>query len=181
MGKIEAGVAPAGISNLVRSVLLDMWRDWQRLNTRIVEAEAIIDKACRNDERMKRLMTAPGIGPLTASALVAAIGDGKAFEKGRDLTAWLGLVPRQSGTGGRTRLLGISKRGNVYLCKLFIHGARSILRTLPSPLRPWLEGLLACMYANKVVAALANRLARIAWAVLDSGQPFAVGRTGARG
>lgn len=173
MGEIEAGVAPEGISNLVRSVLLDMWRDWQRLDERIAHAEGIIAQACRNDERMKQLMTVPGIGPLTASALVAAIGDGSAFAKGRDLSAWLGLVPRQSSTGGRTRLLGISKRGNVYLRKLFMHGARSVLRTSPAPLQAWLEGLRGRMHVNKVVAALANRLARIAWAILNSGQPFA--------
>lgn len=173
MGEIEAGVAPEGISNLVRSVLLDMWRDWQRLDERIAQSEATIAQACRNDERMKQLMTVPGIGPLTASALVAAIGDGSAFAKGRDLSAWLGLVPRQSSTGGRTRLLGLSKRGNVYLRKLFMHGARSVLRTSPAPLQAWLEGLRGRMHVNKVVAALANRLARIAWAILNSGQPFA--------
>lgn len=173
MGELEAGVTPEGISDLVLSVLLDMWRDWQRLDARIAEAEAIIHKACRSDERMKQLITVPGIGPLTASALVAAIGDGSAFAKGRDLSAWLGLVPRQSSTGGRTRLLGISKRGNVYLRRLFMHGARSVLRTSPAPLQTWLEGLRGRMHVNKVVAALANRLARIAWAILNSGQPFA--------
>jgi transposase len=177
MNEVEAGVAPDGISDLVLSVLLDMWRDWQRLDERIAEAEAIIHKACRSDERMKQLLTVPGIGPLTASALVAAIGDGSAFGKGRDLSAWLGLVPRQSSTGGRTKMLGISKRGNVYLRKLFIHGARSVLRTSPAPLRPWLEGLRDRMHVNKVVTALANRLARIAWAILSSGQPFAVKQT----
>ncbi len=125
---------------------------------------------------MRRLTSVPGIGPLTASALVAAIGEDNAFRRGRDLSAWLGLVPRQSSIGGRTRLLGISKRGNVYLRKLFIHGARALLRAARTPLRAWLERLLERMHANKAVAAMANRLACIAWAVLSSGKAFDASR-----
>ena len=177
MAEVDGATRPAGISALVHSLLIDMWQDWQRLDARIGETEAIIAQACQQDERMRRLTSVPGIGPLTASALVAAIGEGNAFRRGRDLSAWLGLVPRQSSTGGRTRLLGISKRGNVYLRKLFIHGARALLRAARTPLRAWLERLLERMHANKAVAAMANRLARIAWAVLSSGKAFDAGRT----
>ena len=106
----------------------------------------------------RRLATIPGIGVLNATALVAAIGSGAAFARGRDLAAWLGLVPRQITTGGRPRLVGITKRGNKYLRKLLIHGARAAL-----PGR---------IHKNAAVVALANKLARIAWGVLRRGEAF---------
>jgi transposase len=110
--------------------------------------------------------------------LLAAIGTGEAFRRGRDLAAWLGLVPRQASTGGRAKLLGISKRGNKYLRKLLIHGARSVLRPLSrsaTPLGAWLRGLLARAHVNTAVVALANKLARIAWAVLSRTRTFNAG------
>ena len=115
------------------------------------------------------LATIPGIGVMNATALIAAIGDGHTFARGRDLAAWLGLVPRQMTTGGKARLVGITKRGNKYLRKLLIHGARSampILARTESLLGQWLWSLLARTHRNAVVVALANKLARIAWAVL---------------
>ena len=120
-------------------------------------------------------LSVPGIGPLTASALVAAVGEARSFTRGRDLAAWLGLVPRQATTGGRPRLLGISRRGSKYLRKLLVHGARSALPILTSgatPLGRWLTGLLARAHKNTVVVALANKLARIAWAVLVGERRF---------
>jgi transposase len=117
----------------------------------------------------------PGIGPLTATALVAAIGNGREFRRGRELAAFLGLVPRQYSTGGKPKLLGISKRGNVYLRMLFIHGARSVLRGADrraDRLGPWLRGLKARRHANVAAVALANKLARIAWAVLVQGHDY---------
>ena len=131
--------------------------------------------AAREDENSRRLLTAPGIGPLTATALTAAVGNGMAFRKGRDLAAWLGLVPRQHSTGGKSRLLGISKRGNPYLRRLFVHGARSVLaRVKRSQHRfgGWLDRLEARSPRNVAIVALANKLARIAWAVLTSGQEY---------
>jgi transposase len=116
-------------------------------------------------------MTIPGIGVLNATALIAAIGQGKSFARGRDLATRLGLVPRQVTTGGRPRLLGISKRGNKYLRKLLIHGARAALPTLlesPTPLGAWLRGLTARMHKNAAVVALANKLARMAWRCCDT-------------
>ena len=104
-----------------------------------------------------------------------AIGNGETFSRGRDLAAWLGLVPRQITTGGRPPLVGISKRGNKYLRKLLIHGARAVLPSLltsSTPLGGWLRGLTARVHKNAVVVALANKLARIAWAVLRSGGTF---------
>ena len=126
----------------------------------------------KTDDAARRLVSIPGIGVLNATALVAAIGNGATFARGRDLAAWLGLVPRQVTTGGKPRLLGISKRGNKYLRKLLVHGARAALPTLsasPTPIGQWLQGLMARAHKNTVVVALANKLARIVWAVLRHG------------
>jgi transposase len=117
----------------------------------------------------------PGVGPVTATAIVAAIGNGCAFGKGRDFAAWIGLVPRQYSTGGKQKLLGISKRGNPHLRTLFVQGARAVLqkRTHQSPsLRCWLERLSSRKHGNVAVVALANKLARMAWAVLAKNEPY---------
>lgn len=130
---------------------------------------------CRSDPDMRRLMEIPGVGPTIASALVAAIGDGSAFKKGRDLSAWLGLVPRQISTGGKPKLIGISKRGNVYLRKLFIHGARAVLHLVKdrsTPMAKWIDRLKQRTHPNVAATAMANKLARIAWAVLTKGERF---------
>ena len=121
------------------------------------------------------MATIPGVGVMIASALIAAIGKAEAFEHGRDLAAWLGLVPRQSTTGGKPTLLGISKRGNKYLRKLLIHGARAALPHIAerdTALGRWAKGLLARVHQNVAVVALANKLARIAWAVLRREEKF---------
>ena len=123
----------------------------------------------------RRLATIPGIGVINSTALLAAVGDASAFAKGRDLAAWLGLTPRQHSTGGRTKLLGISKRGNKYLRTQLIHGARAAMAHLaakPNRLGAWLQQLLARAHPNVVVVALAAKLARIAWAVLRYGRSF---------
>jgi len=112
---------------------------------------------------------------LNATALRAAIGDGRTFARGRDLAAWLGLVPRQVTTGGKPRLVGITKRGNKYLRKLLIHGARSALTSLATsatPLGGWLRALMQRVHKNAAVVALANKLARIVWVVLRRGEEF---------
>jgi transposase len=110
-----------------------------------------------------------------ATAIVAAIGNGAAFRKGRDFAAWLGVVPRQYSTGGKAKLLGISKRGNVYLRKVLIHGARAAVLRIKrdrAAIGPWLDRLDARAPKNVVVVAMANKLARIAWAVLSSGEDY---------
>jgi transposase len=114
-------------------------------------------------------MTIPGIGPLVATGLMAAVGRATQFRKARDLAAWLGLVPREHSTGGKTTLLGISKRGSSYLRRLFVHGARSCLLHLDRSrdrLGGWLAGLQQRMHNNKAVVALAAKMARIAWVVM---------------
>jgi transposase len=129
----------------------------------------------RSDADARRLATIPGIGVLNATALLAAIGDGRTFACGRDLAAWLGLVPRQVTTGGKPRLVGITKRGNKYLRKLLIHGARAALPSLATsatPLGGWLRTLMQRVHKNAAVVALANKLARIVWVVLRRGEEF---------
>jgi transposase len=159
----------------MRQLAADMRAEWHDLDRRIAALTAEFIDLARSDAAAHRLTTVPGIGVLNATALVAAIGDPGAFRRGRDLAAWLGLVPKQFTTGGKPKLLGISKRGNKYLRMLFIHGARAAMPGLAksqTPLGAWLRGLLARTHRNIVIVALANKLARIAWAVLTRDQGF---------
>jgi transposase len=159
----------------VRLLVEDQRAEWRELDRRIEAFDEEFAAEARTDEAARLLTTIPGIGPLNATALVAAIGRAEAFGRGRDLAAWLGLVPRQMTTGGKPKLLGISKRGNVYLRRMLIHGARAALPTLSkseTPLGAWLRGLAARAHVNTVVVALASKLARIICAVLRSGHRF---------
>ncbi len=145
------------------------------LNDRIAEQELKIKHQVQQDERCQCLKTVPGIGDMIASQLVIEVGNGSPFRHGRDMSAWIGMVPRQYSTGGKPKLLGISKRGNKRLRCLFIHGARAIMSRLKpgtGPFHDWLMQLRANKPFNVAVVALANKLARIAWAVLNSMQPF---------
>jgi transposase len=163
------------LSPRTRLLVEDQRAEWRELDRRIKAFDDEFTVEARSDEAARLLTTIPGIGPLNATALVAAIGKAETFGRGRDLAAWLGLVPRQMTTGGKPKLLGISKRGNVYLRKMLIHGARAALPTLAkaeTPLGGWLRGLLARTHQNVVVVALAAKLARIIRAVLHSGQRF---------
>jgi transposase len=167
---------PAALSARVRLLIEDMRLEWAALDRRIATLTAEFVARAREDQAARRLATIPGFGALNATALVAAIGTGEAFRSARDLAAWLGLVPRQASTGGKPRLLGITKRGNTYLRTLLIHGARAALPSLsasPTAMGEWLRGLVGRAHKNKVVVALAGKLARIAWAVLRSGESYA--------
>jgi transposase len=142
--------------------------DYRALEARILSLDREIEHLARTNEVAKRLTTIPGVGPLGATPLIVAVGDGRQFKRARDLAAWLGLVPRQNSTGGRVVLLGISKRGNPYIRKLLIHGARSCLLHLDRDqhaLGRWLNRLVQRVHRNKAVIALANKIARMAWAV----------------
>jgi len=170
-----AGAAPE-LSTRIRVLVADLVEEWNRLDARIKAFDAEFVALARADPAMRRLSTVPGIGPINATALVAAVGDARAFGKGRDLAAWLGLVPRQATTGGKPRLLGISKRGNRYLRKNLVHGARAVLPKLAerdTPIGRRLRDLPARQHKNVVVVALANKLARICWAVLSGDRGFA--------
>jgi len=167
--------ADAEVSERINGLLIDMRQEWVELDRRIAELDREFADRAKSDEATRRLLTVPGIGNLTATALVAAIDDAAAFSTARDLAAWLGLVPRQHTTGGRPRLFGISRRGNIYLRQLFIHGARAALPTLSkayTPLGHWLRGLLTRAHYNVAVVALAAKLTRIAWATLRRGTTF---------
>jgi transposase len=148
--------------------LVDQLRDTER---RVEELDARLAERAREDEVCQRLTTIPGIGPITATALTATVGDATVFESGRHLAAWLGLVPRQNSSGGRERLGGISKAGDGYLRRLLVHGARSVMRW-HGRTSPWLAGLLKRRPFNVAVVALANKLARIAWAVMTRGEDY---------
>lgn len=169
----------SALSPRVRRLLEEMRAEWRHLDARIAALDKEFVAVARESAAARRLIEVPGIGPLTATALVAAIDNAQAFERGRDLAAWLGLVPRQATTGGKPRLLGISKRGNVYLRRLLVHGARSVLHPLAktdTALGRWLRALLARRHHNVAVVALANKLARIAWAVLARGSHYEAAR-----
>src|SRR5829696_4816233 len=163
------------MSGRVRRLIEEMREEWTALDRRIASFNRELVERARADAAARRLVSIPGIGALNATALVAALGDAVAFRRGRDLAAWLGLVPRQHTTGGKPKLLGITKRGNKYLRMMFIHGARAALPWLAqaqTPLGAWLWGLLARAHRNIAIVALANKLARIAWATLRHGSSF---------
>jgi transposase len=173
----EEGGDASNLSSRMLTLIADARAQWLELDRRIAAFDAEFAAFIKESEDAKRLTMIPGVGVTIASALIAAIGKGEAFEHGRDLAAWLGLVPRQSTTGGKPKLLGISKRGNKYLRKLLIHGARAALPHVSgrdTPLGRWAKGLLARAHRNVAVVALANKLARIAWAVLRRGDRFNV-------
>ena len=163
-----------GLSARMRRLIEDLREEWRDLDRRIEGFDAELVAVAKHDADCRRLTEIPGIGALNATALVAAVGTASAFTRGRDLAAWLGLTPREHSTGGKQRLLGISKRGNKHLRTLMIHGARAALPHLARRCDArgrWLQSLLARAHRNVVVVALANKLARMAWAVM-TGQSY---------
>jgi transposase len=171
--------AENGLTQGFRQLLVRLMEHMRDLRQQSDEIEAQIKRWHEQNEASLRLAAVPGIGVLTASALVASIGDAKAFSSGRQLAAWLGLVPRQHSSGGKPQLLGISKRGDRYLRTLLIHGARSVIRCADRKIgyeRSWLGQLLRRRHPNVVACALANKSARIVWALLANRQTYAPGR-----
>ena len=164
------------LSSRMTRILEDLAADWRRLDERIEQLSSEIELLARGDAACERLMGVPGIGPVISSAMVAAIGAGDAFSKGRDFAAWLGLVPRQMSTGDRTILGPISKRGNRYLRALFVQAAWVVLIRQKNwerhGLKPWIEAARKRLHHNVLAVALANKLARIAWSVLVRGRRF---------
>ena len=158
------------LTSRMRRLLSDLYDDFERLEKRIAAVTGEIKDTADQDEMAKRLMTVPGIGPLVASALRATAGNAQQFLKARDLAAWLGLVPRQYSTGGKQKILGISKRGNSYVRRLLIHGARSCAMRLDPEkdrLGQWIRQLGQRMPTNKVIVALAAKIARVAWVIMN--------------
>jgi transposase len=165
----------AQLSAARRVMLATSYDSWRQAQDQAHQIDAQLKEVARADARCRRLLAIPGIGVLTATALVAAVGNAQEFRSGRALAAWLGLVPRQYSTGGVPRLLGISKRGNTYLRWLFIHGGRSVREHLKRDQHSWgawLNALDSRMHPNKATVAVANKLVRVCWAVLHKGVAY---------
>ena len=166
------------LSPRMRQLIESLASDWRRLDERVGSLSGEIEDLARGDAGCERLMSIPGIGPIISSAMVAAIGTGDGFSKGRDFAAWLGLGPKQISTGDRTILGSISKRGNRYLRVLFVQAAWVVLvkvnpnRWQGHGLKPWIEAAKKRLHHNVLAIALANKLARIAWSVLARGRAF---------
>lgn len=159
----------------MRNLIAMMWSEWKELELQLEEMNAEVERIASSDAACQRLRQIPGIGPLVATAIVASIGNGSAFRKGREFAAWMGLVPRQHSTGGKARLYGITKRGNRYLRMILVHGARAVvLRSKRDRIAmgAWLTSLEGRAPRNVLIVAMANKLARIAWAVLSTGQDY---------
>ena len=160
----------------MHDLITGLYEDWLWLDERIESTTGEIEAISKREDHCQRLMTVPGVGPIISTAMVAAIGTGEAFERGRDFGAWLGLVPRQHSTGGKPSLGRISKRGNKYLRTLFIQAANVILMRPHNwkkfSFGPWLADASTRLHRNKLATALANKLARIAWSVLRHGKAF---------
>lgn len=167
--------ATGSLSARVAFLLGNMRTRWDELDRRIAAFDAEFPAMTWTNERARRLTGIPGIGALNATALVAAVGNAATFTKGRDLAAWLGLVPRQATTGGKPKLLGITKRGSRYLRKMLIQGARSAMPTLAKAntvIGAWLRALLVRTHPNIAVVALAAKMARTVWALLRHGRNY---------
>ena len=174
-GPLLADETRCPVPELVRRELMTQLEGLRALTTRITELERQIGTWQRREVECLRIAAVPGVGKLTATAVVATVGDARTFRSGREFAAFLGLVPRQSGTGGRVRLLGISKRGDPYLRTLLIHGARTVLTQqsrADRTLDPWLRELLSRRPKNVAIVALANKMARTIWALMAHGRAF---------
>ncbi|AJY38087.1 IS110 family transposase (plasmid) [Burkholderia humptydooensis] len=158
---------PAALIDTLR----EQWSGLARLDGQIAEIERRMREWKKEDGAVAAISEIPGVGLLTATAAVAMMGDPKAFSSGREFAAWAGLVPKQTGSGGKVNLHGISRRGDTYLRTLLIHGARSVLSHAKEP-GPWVEQMKKRRPANVVIEALANKMARTIWAVLAHDRPY---------
>jgi transposase len=160
---------------VARELLVLQLEHLRQIEARIAALDGRLVQQAREDDASRRLTEAPGIGPVIATAMVATVGNAKLFSSGRSFAAWLGLRPRQHATGGKERLLGISKRGDGYLRRQLMHGARSLVRLAQGREGhpwAWINALLARRPFNVVVAAVANKLARMIWAMLSRGEAY---------
>ena len=163
-----------GLPGTMRQLLERLTDNLKEMDRQVKELEAQIQLWHKQNEASQKLAEIPGLGPITASAIVATVGDAREFESGRQLAAWLGLVPRQNSSGGKQVLLGISKRGDTYLRTLLIHGARAVIRFAENKAEPdsWLRKVMARRNKNVAAVALANKNARIIWALLAKDRMF---------
>lgn len=167
-----------GLPPLAREVFADLYDQWTGIERRLADYDRKIGQLAREDETARRLMQVQGIGPLTATALVASVGDAGGFRNGRQFAAWLGLVPRQHSSGGRPRHGRITKRGDVYLRTLLIHGARAAMRCMArhdKDRNPWVKAVQSRRGFNKAAVALAAKHARILWVLMARGETYRPG------
>ena len=172
-----AAIAEAELSDLAREIFTDLLDQLCDVNRQIEKLDGKVVAVCRSHEACRRLAKLPGVGPIIATALIAAVDDGRHFRSGRELAAWIGLVPRQYTTGGKPRLGGIGRRANHYLRRQMIHGARAVISRLDKHddrRSRWLKALVARRGINRTIVALANKTARIAWALLARNEEYAV-------
>ena len=173
----SAAIADADLSDLARVIFGELLDQLDDLDRRVKRLDATMVALCRTNAICRRLAKLPGVGPVVATAIVAAVNDGRQFRSGREMAAWIGLVPRQYTTGGKPRLGGIGRRANHYLRRQLIHGARAVVSRLPKhddPRSIWLKALLARRGFNRTIVALANKTARIAWALLSREEEYAI-------
>lgn len=167
--------ASLGLTDVFRRLLHQEQQHLQALTAHIDTLTAELTALAKQDDRVQRLQTAPGYGPIVASVYASVVGDGKQYRRGRDASAAVGLVPRQHSSGGKNVLLGISKRGDRYLRSLLIHGARAVVNaasTKDDPLSRWINRLRETRGVNKATVAYANKMARIGWAILRNGTTY---------
>jgi transposase len=167
--------AENGLSFALRDLFQSLAQELSAVDASIAAVTQRLTRVSRDLDACQRLQEMEGVGPLNATALVAALGNGHDFRNGRQGAAWLGLVPRQHSSGGKLRLAGISKRGNNYLRCLLIHGARSVVsraRTKTDATSVWMRQLVARVGMNKACVAVANKMARVAWALLSTGERY---------
>lgn len=162
------------LSGLGRELLNDLWLQLNELDKKVELYDKKIELICKNNEICQRLVQVEGIGALTATAIIASVGDATVFKNGREMAAFIGLVPKQYSSGGKQRLLGISKRGDRYLRCLLVHGARAALfrAKLPEKKSQWLKTLIERRGRNRAVVALANKNARILWALMAKNETY---------
>ena len=175
LAQAQDAIAAAELSDLTRELFADMLDELRALDLRLDKLDRQLLALCRTNEACRRLSKLPGVGPVIATAIVAAVDDGRHFRSGRELAAWIGLVPRQYTTGGKPRLGGIGRRANHYLRRQMIHGARAVMFRLAKRddrRSQWLKGLAARRGFNRAIVALANKTARIAWAVLTRKEDY---------
>ncbi len=167
--------AAGGMTALARELFATLIEHLRVLDHRLQALNEQVVSLCRQSERARRLACLPGIGPIVATALLASVGDGRQFHNGRELAAWIGLVPRQHSSGGKARLLGISRSANHYLRTQLIHGARARMRWLEGkddPRSRWLRAVRDRRGFNRAVVAQANKTARMAWVIMARGEEY---------
>jgi transposase len=163
------------LSTLGRELFIDLLNQFYSADNKVEEYDSIVERLCKQNETCQRLTQLPGVGSLTATAVVASIGDAKVFKNGREMAAFIGLVPKQHSSGGKERLLGISKRGDRYLRCLMVHGARAVVtrsKSLPVKKASWLKSLIERRGRNRAIVALANKNARVMWAMMTKQEDY---------